>query len=143
MKNINIIAALILLAVIAVGCSKELKVLLTKADGKWSSASILTKSYVNSTLDSSYTLVDGSTYTFDKSGSGTRVDAGGTSRNLTWVVNPNGDIVNICYPTVSVVPCADYFVLSSTKERQEWRVTTVGAQNGEWIEQDFVLTRLE
>jgi hypothetical protein len=143
MKKLNLIAGLILLATVTVGCSKELKVLLPKAEGKWTSASILTKMYVNSTLDSSFTLTDGSTYTFEKTGAGTRVDGSGTSRNLTWVVNPKGDIVNICYPTVSTVPCADYFVLSSTKDRQEWRVTTAGGVNGEWMEQDYLLTRAQ
>ncbi|MEY3442736.1 MAG: hypothetical protein RLZZ519_1017 [Bacteroidota bacterium] len=143
MKNLKVFAFMILVAVVTVGCSTGLKKILPKQDGTWLSATIAFKSYVNSTLDSSYTIVDGSVYFFDKSGSGARVDNLGTERSLTWVVNPNGDIVNICYPTVSSVPCADYLVVSSSKNRQEWRVTTVGSANGEWTEQDFVLTRIE
>lgn len=143
MKKLNIFACLLVVTVLLVGCSTEVKRILPKQDGMWLSTSILVNSYVNSTLDSSYTITDGSTYTFDKNGTGTRVDAGGASRNLTWGMNPSGEIIIICYPTVSSTGCADYLVISSTKNRQEWRVTTVGAVNGEWIEEFHVLTRIE
>jgi hypothetical protein len=131
----------VLLAAFAVGCSTEVVRILPKQDGTWTSASIAMRSYVNSTLDSSWTITDGSTYTFEKGGSGTRVDVTGGSHVFTWSGNPDGDIITLCDATVSTLDCQNYLVVSSSKDLQKWKATIVGSANGEWMEQDLELVR--
>jgi hypothetical protein len=143
MKTLKIYSILVLLAAFAVGCGSGVEHILPQKDGTWISASIAMRSYVNSTLDSSWTVVDGSSYTFEKGGAVTKIDSSGTSRTLTWSVNPDGDIVELCSNSASSHDCQLYLVVNSSKNSQQWKATIVGAVNGEWTEQDLSLTRVQ
>lgn len=143
MKNLKVIAFVGLLAALVTGCMGGVERILPSKEGTWKSNSIAIRSYVNSTLDSSWTVTDGSTYTFEKGGAVSVLDSSGTSRVMTWSVNPDGDIVELCNNSASSHICQLYLVVSSSKNAQQWKATIVGSANGEWVEQDLSLTRVE
>lgn len=139
MKHLKITILLSLLLVLVVSCGKVKNVLVSQ-DGKWLSSAVTTRSYVNSTLDSTWTTQNPTTYTFDKAGTVVVTPTTGSSQTLTWTVNQNQDIISLCVssPTYS---CTEYLIVSSSKSEQQWKATIVGAVNGEWTEQDLTLTR--
>ena len=143
MKKFNLFLTLGLLVALAAGCGTAVKSILPRQDGTWKTGTFTFRNYVNSSVDSTWTINPGDTYTFDKSGSGTRADSSGTSHVVVWSVNPEGDIVSLCYNTPSSQNCQLYYVVSSGSKEQKWKATINGAVNGTWQEQDWTLNRVE
>jgi hypothetical protein len=139
MKTLKATFFIALLALIVVGCGGVEKIL-PRQDGVWKTTLSEHRSYVNSTLDSTWTDTQIFTYTFDKSGAGTFVDAAG-SHIVTWSSNPKGDIVTICQNTITSQNCEQFLVLSSAKDSQNWRSQTAGAVNGSYTEHEIKLAR--
>jgi hypothetical protein len=142
MKTMKLGLWMALLVAITMGCGKVEQVLPAK-DGKWLSNSVAYRSYVNSTLDSSWTVTNPTTYTFEKGGSGTTVDSSGVSQVFTWSVNPDGDNFSFCRNSTTGQDCQLMLVVVNEKNRQEYKATVVGTVNGEWTEYDLVLARAE
>lgn len=141
MKKLSIGVIVAFLTVLVVGCGSDVVHVLPSKTGTWRSDNIAYTYYLNSVVDSTWSVVDNSTYTFEKGGAGTREDASGR-HSFTWSVNADGDVATICTNSVTAQQCQAYLVVSSSKNAQTWKATIVGAVNGEWTEYVLSLTRI-
>lgn len=141
MKTLKSTIIVALLALFVVGCGGTEKIL-PKKDGTWRTTALTYSSFINSALDSTWTDTQVYTYVFDKTGSATLTDALGTT-NVTWYVNPDGDLMTICQNTVGSQTCIQYLIQTSEKDLQRWKATILGAANGTYVEVDMSLERVE
>ena len=142
MKTLKASLMIVLLAVLAVGCTSSTDKILPKKGGTWKTTSIEIRSYVNSALVSTTNDTRTYNYFFEKTGAGTFTDSAGT-RTITWLVNPSGEIMNTCFNTATSQVCDQYLILESTKDSQKWLQTIIGTNNGDKTEREVTLARVE
>jgi hypothetical protein len=141
MKTLKSTIIVALLAVLVVGCGGVDKIL-PRQDGTWRTTTITYTNFVGNVADSTWTDPQTYTYVFDKTGSAKFTDDLGTY-DVTWYVNPEGDLVTICDNTASTQDCIQYVVQESAKNSQRWKATINGSVNGSWLEIDMSLARVE
>ncbi len=139
MKTLSATLLFVALLLTMVGCGSVEKIL-PKQGGKWNTVSTAYTRFVNNAADSSWVDSQVLSYVFDKTGSATLTENGGT-HTITWYMNPDGDLMTICENTVSSQVCDQYLVLDSSKDSQRWKQTILGSANGSYIEKTVTLAR--
>ncbi len=143
MRAFKVLTLTVLLAIVAVGCSKVEKIL-PKKEGTWKTTSSVSRVYVNSALDTTITTTSGlvDTYKFEKDGIGTYTDAD-TSVAFTWAVNDDQDEVTMCFDFAGLQICSKSTVLESEKDKQVWTSTDKVDGDVDWTETDATLERVD
>ncbi|MFN8397193.1 MAG: hypothetical protein U0176_21395 [Bacteroidia bacterium] len=141
--SVKALALAMLVALVAVGCSKVEKIL-PKKDGMWKQTSAKYDWYNNSTLDSSWTETAGDSadvWEFLKDGVGNIISTD-TTMAFTWSVNDDNDAVTICQSFSGLSFCVTMDVLESEKNKQVWFYSDKETGDSTWTETTSTMERV-
>lgn len=142
--SVKALALAMLVALVAVGCSKVEKIL-PKKDGKWKMESAKYDWYMNGTLDSTWTEMgtdSSDIWEFLKDGAGNIISTD-TTLPFTWSVNDDNDAVTICQSFSGISFCVTQEVLESSKNEQVWFYSDKEAGDSTWTETTGTMVRVE
>ena len=100
-------------------CSKEL---VDRIPGEWTYTETGTKTVTSATINSTDSIGQGGTATFDEDGTGSLV-VNDFATNLLWSINM--DSVNLTIDNAE----RSYYVIENSSSRQEWKTTFVEEEN--------------
>lgn len=142
--SVKALALAMLVALVAVGCSKVEKIL-PKKDGKWKQTSAKYDWYNNNTLDSSWTETatdSADVWEFLKDGVGNIISTD-TTTAFTWSVNDDNDVVTICQSFSGLSFCVAMDVLESEKNKQVWFFSDKETGDSTWTETTSTMERVD